>query len=175
MRSDDCKLISQRSRCGIVFTRITLSISYWGHVTNDCVSSTTIYTLSRCACALRSYYAPAAAPSYQLAPRSHAFSIREREKAWYTAYKPVYLCCRNSSVNTTVSRLWPVVYIALGVEGDWEVKGRMREEFSTHSPAKKSKRAGNFCWRQSVVQYNAEGSRLFRSIAHIPDSVKYQR
>ena len=41
------------------------------------------------------------------------------------------------SVNTTVSRLWPVVYIALGVEGDWDIKGRMREEFSTPSPAKK--------------------------------------
>ena len=45
-----------------------------------------------------------------------------------------------------------------------------RLEFSTPS-AKKSKRAGNFCWRQSVVQYNAEGSRLYRSIAHIPDSL----
>ena len=41
------------------------------------------------------------------------------------------------SVNPTLSRLWPVVYIALGVEGDWEIKGRMREEFSTHSLLKK--------------------------------------
>ena len=38
-------------------------------------------------------------------------------------------------VNTILSRLWPVVYIALGVEEDWEIKGRMRGEFSTHSPA----------------------------------------
>ena len=35
-------------------------------------------------------------PSNRIASRSHAFSIRAREKAWYTAYKPVVLCCRNS-------------------------------------------------------------------------------
>ena len=66
-----------------------------------------------------------------------------------------------------MSRLWPVVYIALGVEGDWDIKGSTREGFSTPSPAKKSKRAGNFCWRQSVVQYNAEGSRLDRLLTFL--------
>ena len=51
----------------------------------------------------------------------------------------------------------------LGCGGGLGKKGSTREEFSTPSPAKESKRAGNFCWRQSVVQYNAEGDQYKRS------------
>ena len=48
----------------------------------------------------------------------------------------------------------------LGCGGGLGNKSCMRKEFSTPSPTKKSKRAGDFCCRQSVVQYNAGGSRL---------------
>ena len=40
-----------------------------------------------------------------LASRSHGFSIRAREKAWYTAYKPVVLRCRNSCNTNQIAGL----------------------------------------------------------------------
>ena len=53
----------------------------------------------------------------RLASRSHAFSIRAREKAWYIAYKPVVLCCRNSCNTQSDCRIFtrdvfpPTLYV----------------------------------------------------------------
>ena len=49
------------------------------------------------------------------ASRSHAFSIRAREKAWYTAYKPVVLRCRNSCNTNQIAGFLHVTYIRLRV------------------------------------------------------------
>ena len=55
----------------------------------------------------------------------------------------------------SVSRLWPVVYIALGGGRLGKKRRYESEEFSTPSPAKMSKRAGDFCWRQSSTMPRA--------------------
>ena len=48
-----------------------------------------------------------------LASRSHAFSIRAREKAWYTTYKPVVLCYRNSCNTNQIAGFLHVTFFRL--------------------------------------------------------------